>query len=260
MLALLLAGITHITMSASPESFADLLGQVMIKQEMVLILTGTFKMGVEDDADDNPPHRVSIAAFYLDRYEVTNAQYFLYCQETGAQLPMFWGMHELHSGLDFPNHPVVGVSWYQARSYAEWAGKRLPTEAEWEYAARGGLENADYPNGDEADDESANFWPSDGTVAVGSYPANGLGLYDMAGNVVEWVADVYDPSYYLVSPETNPPGPENGKHRVIRGGGWHSGPYCNRTGHRNGLPPGWLDFAVGFRCARDVEPSESTNQ
>ncbi len=252
-LTVLLAGVTHLGWPAPPQSIGDLLAEVILSQEMVAIPAGEFAMGAADDADDNPLHSVHIKAFLLDRYEVTNAQYFLYCQQAGAQLPAFWGMSEFRSGLDFPNHPVVGVSWFQAKAYAEWAGKRLPTEAEWEYAARGGLIGKKYPNGDEFDQDTANHWPSEGVLRVGTYPANGFGLHDMAGNVVEWVADYYDPNYYLESPQANPSGPILGKFRVIRGGGWHSGPYCNRNAHRNALWPNWLDIAVGFRCARDGE-------
>jgi formylglycine-generating enzyme required for sulfatase activity len=239
--------------ASSPESIGELLDQVVIKQEMVLIPAGDFLMGAEDDNDDNPRHPVHVDAFYLDRYEVTNAQFFRYCQETGVALPAFWGMGEFFSGLDFPNHPVVGVSWYQAKSFAEWAGNRLPSEAEWEYAARGGLIGKKFPNGDEINSETIRYWPSDGPVKVASFSGNGFDLFDMSGNVVEWVADLYDRDYYRQSPPDNPPGPEKAKFRVIRGGGWHSGPYCNRVAHRNALYPAWVDFAVGFRCARDVD-------
>ena len=94
---------------------------------------------------------------------------------------------------------------------------------------------------------------SEGTTAVGSYPPNGYGLHDMAGNVFEWVADYYDPAYYAQSPRDNPTGPERGKPAVIRGGSWHSGPYCLQVYYRNGLPRQWRDFGVGFRCAKDAE-------
>jgi sulfatase modifying factor 1 len=225
--------------------------------EMVLVPAGEFTMGVADGPEDAPAHRVRIERFYLDRTEVTNAQYFAFCRATGRHLPEFWGRAEYRSGLDFPDHPVVGVSWYDARDYAEWAGKRLPTEAEWEYAARGGLEGKLFPAGDELTADDARFSAA-GTVAVASFPANGFGLHDMAGNVVEWAADYYDGGYYSQSPAANPPGPETGKLRVIRGGGWHSGKYCNRVYHRNALPQGWVDFAVGFRCARDADVTEPT--
>jgi formylglycine-generating enzyme required for sulfatase activity len=226
-------------------------------EDMVLIPGGEFVMGMEGDVDDNAAHKVEIGSFHIDKHEVTNAEYLEYCKATDARLPEFWGNEGFNSGPDFPNHPVVGVSWQEAKDYAEWCGKRLPTEAEWECAARGGLIDKPYPNGDELGAESANFTQSKigKTVEVGSYPANGYGLYDMAGNVAEWVEDWYDADYYKNSPTRNPKGPETGKFRVFRvfrGGGWHSGPYCNRVVHRNGLPSNFRDFNLGFRCAKDA--------
>ena len=218
---------------------------------LVLIPAGEFLMGKDGRDDHSPAHRIMIDSFYLDKYEVTNAQYLEFCQETGRALPEFWGMKEFHSGSDFPNHPVVGISWFEARAYAEWAGKRLPTEAEWEYAGCGGLVGQEYPHGSDLTPASANYTihgaPVQGAVPVGSYPPNGYGLHDMAGNVVEWVADYYDKDYYASSPDTNPTGPPKGKFRVIRGGGWHSGPTCNRVYYRNALFPTWRDFNIGFR-------------
>jgi len=228
-------------------------GSATQEAESVLIPAGEFLMGVEGDAEDNPVHEVFVDSFYMDKYEVTNEQYLAFCKETGHKLPEMWGMDGFRCGPDYPDHPVVGVSWQDAADYAEWRGKRLPAEAEWEYAARGGLVGRDYPAGEPLDPESANFAGADrgGTVAVGSFPANGFGLHDMSGNVVEWVGDFYDKDYYRNSPIKNPRGPEQGKFRVIRGGGWHSGPYCNRVGFRNALPGNWVDFNVGFRCAKD---------
>jgi hypothetical protein len=122
---------------------------------------------------------VHIDAFYVDKFEVTNAQYLASCEDAGWRLPECWGMEAFHSTLDFPNHPVVGVSWSDAKAYAEWAGKRLPTEAEWEYAARGGLVGMIYPNGDTINPTLANYrWSGiGGTVSVGSYLPNGFGLH-----------------------------------------------------------------------------------
>jgi len=110
-----------------------------------------------------------------------------------------------------------------------------------------------YPNGKTLKPSYGNYTKSEkgGLVAVGSYPPNGFGLYDMQGNVVEWVLDFHDRNYYSSGPSANPQGPSSGKFRVIRGGGWHSGPYCNRVYYRNALPPNWVDFNVGFRCAKD---------
>jgi formylglycine-generating enzyme required for sulfatase activity len=218
---------------------------------MALIPGGEFLMGGDDAPDAGPIHSVQLDAFYMDTREVTNAQYFTFCQATGRRLPFYWGMHEFHAGLDFPDYPVVGVSWLDAQAYAGWAGKRLPTEAEWEYAARGGLAGRNFPVGDDIDATGANF-SSLGTVRVGSYAPNRFGLYDMAGNVGEWVADRYDSQYYRTSPNRNPKGPTEGTYSVVRGGGWFAGKWCNRVYVRVCLKQSWVDFNVGFRCAKDI--------
>jgi iron(II)-dependent oxidoreductase len=231
-------------------------------EELVLISGGEFLMGSGSEADHSPVHKVYIDSFYIDKYEVTNAQYLKFCEATGHRLPEFWGMDGFRCGPDYPNHPVVGVSWRDAVEYVAWCGKRLPTEAEWEYAARGGLVGMSYPNGETLHPSDGNYNQSGqgGPVAVGRYSANGFGLHDMQGNVVEWVWDYYDANYYSSSPMANPRGPEPVRFRpepvrfrVIRGGGWHSGPYCNRVYYRNALPANWVDFNVGFRCVKDVE-------
>jgi sulfatase modifying factor 1 len=220
----------------------------------ILIPAGEFKMGDNSPGDHSPAHKVQITSFWMDKFEVTNVRYAAFCKATGHPLPQFWGMKEFHSGPVFPDYPVVGVSWGDAAAYAKWCGKRLPTEAEWEYAARGGLNEKNFPHGDSLAPKDANYANSEakGTLPVGQFPANGYGLNDMAGNVVEWVADYYDKDYYSNSPASNPKGPAVGKFRVIRGGGWHSGPSCNRVYFRNALAQGWLDFNVGFRCAKDA--------
>jgi iron(II)-dependent oxidoreductase len=225
-----------------------------ITGELVLIPGGEFSMGSAVEQDHGPIHRVSIGPFYIDKYQVTNARYMEFCDATGHRVPEFWTRDRFRCGPGYPSHPVVGVSWQDATDFAAWCGKRLPTEAEWEYAARGGLEGLDYPNGETLKPADGNYTSSNkgGPVAVGSYPANRFGLFDMQGNVVEWVRDYYAPDYYTSSPSKDPQGPASGKIRVIRGGGWHSGPYCNRVYFRNALPANWVDFNVGFRCARDI--------
>jgi len=222
--------------------------------ELATIPGGEFLMG-SSKGEDSPVHRVSLDGFEIDRHEVTNAQYLAFCQATDHRLPFFWGMDGLRCGPDYPDHPVVGVSWVDAKSYAEWRGQRLPTEAEWEYAARGGLEGLHYPNGDTLTPADGNYARSEkrGPIAVASYPPNGFGLHDVLGNVAEWVSDWYDPGACATGPVHNPQGPDAGKFKVIRGGGWHSGPSCSTVHFRNALPPGWLDFNVGFRCAKDVK-------
>jgi formylglycine-generating enzyme required for sulfatase activity len=222
---------------------------------MVLIPGGTYEMGHGRGKDHSPVHRIRIDAFYLDIFEVTNMEYHEFCVETGRKLPIFWGMNKFHCGPDYPDYPVVGVSWSDAEAFAAWKGKRLLTEAEWEYAARGGLSGKNYPTGHKIDSTAANYSDKGivrGTMHIGSYAPNGYGLYDMCGNVAEWVADWYAGNYYRTSPTQNPQGPDKGKFRVIRGGGWHSGPGCSQVHFRNALPQYWLDFNVGFRCAKDT--------
>jgi iron(II)-dependent oxidoreductase len=228
-----------------------------VEAVLVLIPGGEFSMGEEVNPEsrfvDNALHPVRVDSFYIDKYEVTNAQYFEFCQAKGHSMPEFWEMDKFRSGPDFPDHPVVGVTWADAVQYAKWKGMRLPTEAEWEYAARGGLVNKTFPNGDDIDSTMANFYGTYGhALPVGSFPANGFGLHDMAGNAVEWVKDFYDKDYYLESPTDNPAGPMYGKRRVIRGGGWRSGKMCSGVSFRQSLRPYWVDMNVGFRCARDL--------
>jgi formylglycine-generating enzyme required for sulfatase activity len=226
---------------------------------MALIPAGEFMMGKDDENDHAPAHKVRMSAFFMDTHEVTNAQYLAFCEATDRKLPMFWGIDKFRSGLDYPDHPVVGVSSADAAAYAEWVGKRLPTEAEWEYAARGGQEGFEYGSDADVDSTQANF-RSQGTLAVGSFPPNGYGLHDMVGNVREWVADYYAPDYYQHSPEADPQGPEKAHYKVVRGGGWFSGKSCNRVHVRIALPVYWVDFNIGFRCVKDVgEKEESGN-
>ncbi len=213
-------------------------------------------MGHGEEGHTSPVHRVEVDSFYIDAYEVTNAEYFSFCEDTGRKLPIFWGIERFRCGIEYPDHPIVGVSCADAEAYAVWAGKRLPTEAEWEYAARGGLEGKIFANGDKADESTANFrYGSEpiSTMPVGNYPPNGYGLYDMIGNVREWVSDWYGKDYYSVSPVKNPTGPEDGFLSVARGGGWYSGKMCCTVYSRICLKKYWVDFAVGFRCAKSID-------
>jgi formylglycine-generating enzyme required for sulfatase activity len=202
-----------------------------------------------------PKHPVSLSAFYMDIHEVSNREYYEFCIATGNRFPEFWGMELYKSGLDFPDHPVVGVSHLEATRYAEWAGKRLPTEAEWEHAARGSLEDISFPYGENADHSMARFnhpVAEKGPVNRGSYPPNGYGLYDMSGNAWEWVSDWFSETFYSESPAENPTGPSSGTFVVFRGGGWHSGAGCSTVHRRNALPQNWVDIAGGFRCVKDL--------
>ena len=213
--------------------------------EMVLIPAGEFQMGSNaGDDDEKPVHSVYVDAFYMDKYEVTNAQFKKFV-DTNRQWQKAHIEGRFHNGNylrdwngnNYPsekgNHPVTWVSWYGAMAYAKWAGKRLPTEAEWERAARGGLVGKTYPHGNMITRQDANYGQNVGdTTAVGSYPANGYGLYDMAGNVWEWCLDAYNGDFYSVSPRNNPLSGANSvawlvnnftnvkSSRVLRGGSW----------------------------------------
>lgn len=233
--------------SASAESSAKLSeGQT---GDMALIPAGSFLMGGDFD-EERPRHRVMLDTFWIDRFEVSNAQYAEYLKATGAPVPLYWNKSDrFHSGEKFPRHPVVGISWLDAKAFCEWKGKRLPTETEWEKAARGGHEGRAYPWGDIADRERANF-EGQGTLPVGSFAPNDYGLYDMTGNVWEWVSDWFDPHYYENSAETNPRGPDSGKDKVLRGGSWVDGTGPNRVAHRHWYPLAGQYKWLGVRCAR----------
>lgn len=223
-------------------------------QGMVLIPAGYFTMG-SDSGNASPKHKVWIDAFFIDKYEVTNHQYRRFIEATGHPKPSFLKDRDLNK----PNQPVVGVSYYDALTYAQWAGKRLSTEAEWEYAARGGLESKQFPWGDESVAKRCNYAPKpfrekDGyeySAPVGKYAPNNYGLYDVAGNVWEWCQDFYDQKYYKISPGKNPTGPDSGYSRVVRGGSWLSiNPKYLKCSSRMELKPFVQDRYYGFRCAK----------
>ena len=237
-----------------------LLSNILYSQEtppnMVLISEGEFTMGknTPNPTDWQPEHKVFVDAFYMDKYEVTNQQYYDFCVATKTPFPEFWGQAQFKCSMEYPDHPVVGVNFFDADKYAKWTGKRLPTEAEWEYAARGGLPASDFPWGDQADSTKVNYGKKfKTTLKVGTFEPNGFGLFDIAGNVWEWTSDNYGADYYSNSPNKNPKGPIAGRFKVIRGGSWHSGAMCVQTYFRNGLPSGWVDFAVGFRCVKSAK-------
>ena len=236
---------------------------------MVLIPAGSFQMGSDSGgSDEKPVHTVYLDAFYIDVYEVTNAQYRQFVEATGHREPPLWN----NSDFNQSNRPVVGVTWHDAMAYAQWADKRLPTEAEWEKAARGGLAGKTYPWGDEISHDDANYggtggrdkWGSE-TAPVGSFPPNSYGLYDMAGNVREWCLDEYDSGFYAKSPRNNPlAGGDisqvisnftNAKTaRVLRGGSWADLLNNLRVADRFRDNPADTYFLIGFRCARAVSP------
>ncbi|MBI3757380.1 MAG: formylglycine-generating enzyme family protein [Deltaproteobacteria bacterium] len=226
------------------------------------IPAGEFSMGSEDGYPvERPVHIVHVDSFYLAAHPVTNEQYCRFIRETGSRTPYVddrrvqrenW---DPETGAHPPGreqHPVVLVSWRDAQAYCKWAGGRLPTEAEWEKAARGGLAGKRYPWGDEINPTLANYDNQTGTTPVGSCPPNNYGLFDMAGNVWEWVADWYAPHYYGRSPALNPSGPETGATKVLRGGAWLLFPEFCRVAYRFRNSPGFRFNLIGFRLARSL--------
>jgi len=221
---------------------------------MVLIPAGQFSMGSGNgDVDEQPVHTVYLADFYMDKYEVTNVLY-KDCVTAGAcDQPQNTRNYD---NLQYANHPVVYVDWNMAKAYCEWRGAGLPTEAQWEKAARG-ADGRSYPWGDGIECNKANYLGCVGdTKAVGSY-VNGqspYGVYDMAGNVWEWTADWYSDKYYENSPVENPLGPDSGQYRVLRGGAWNQNEYLLRVSARLGVEPANVFFGFGIRCARNIAP------
>ena len=244
-------------------------------REMILIPAGTFSMGSNiRAADEKPVHKVHLSAYYISKYEVTNAQYYEFwsglnkvnganSQSQIQHTPESFA-HLPHIGAwpdrvrKFPNHPVVGVSWHDAEAYAEWKGMRLPTEAEWEKAARGYTDriwpwgNSMLPN---ANTSEKNDGFENRIAPVGSFPKGKsfYGVMDMAGNVWEWTADWYSDVYYLHSDKQNPKGPEVGSWRVLRGGSWIDKLTRCSTTFRFYLYPTLKTSFVGFRLAKTAE-------
>ncbi len=264
-------------------------------KDMVLIPAGEFLMGSpsgEGENDEHPVHRVYVDAFYIDMYDVTNAQFKRFADATAyvtdaekqgwakAWNEKDWSNvkganwrhpHGAKSGIDqIMNHPVVQVSWNDAVAYAQWARKRLPTEAEWEKAARdtddrkypwgntkpnGGRcnfadSNADFNWSDKSSDDGYQY-----TSPVGKYEdgKSSFGVYDMAGNVWQWCSDWYNEGYYSDSPARDPKGPTGGEYHVFRGGSWSDKAEDLRAANRNGDDPSFRCDNLGFRCAQDVK-------
>ena len=252
---------------------------------MAMIPAGEFDMGsndIESSIDEKPVHSVYIDAFYMDKHPVTNAQY----KEFVDANPQ-WRIHRWLNNYNFrkyrdsdylknwfrgssptgkDDHPVIWVSWYAAMAYAQWIGKRLPTEAEWEKAARGGLSGQIYPWGNIIDRRWANFDKRVAeTTPIGKYPPNGYGLHDMAGNVSEWCLDEWNENFYKFSESHNPVSggsiesiienvTKSKTSRVIRGGSWYSSEQEARVSNRDCLVPWKTKSLIGFRCVQSVAP------
>ena len=245
--------------------------------EMVKIPAGTFLMGSDKKVDRNayqpefPQRRVYLDAYEIDKYEVTTVQFLKFVLATDRKPLIDWQYEGGNFQETMANHPVMHVSWFDADAYCRWAGKRLPTSAEWEKAARG-EDGRIYPWGNEpAGLSRANFgrtglsgpvrdrperlllYPP--IISVNKYD-NGVspyGVFQLAGNVAEWTADWYDPHYYKTAPDRNPKGPEKGTQRAFRGGGWIDSTPSVRPAQRNGTDPNTKMNWLGFRCARDAK-------
>ncbi len=223
--------------------------------EVIPLAGGEFAMGQPDGRDEERPvHRVRVGPFGLARLQVTNAQYDLFQRATGRRRPRFRD----EAAFSNPRQPVVGVSWHDAVAYCDWlseqAGRRfrLPTEAEWEWAARGGLEACLYPWGNEPVTERENYqnrW-IEGPEPVATSAPNPFGFYDLCENVHEWCADWYDAGYYAVSPSDNPPGPAVGSRRASRGGAWRHQIKIARCAARSSIPPEFEYADYGFRVCQ----------
>ena len=227
---------------------------------MILIHQGGFTMGAFAHGDEMK-HEVFLDTYLIDKFETSNARYRAFMQATRHPAPAYWDDPRLNQ----PNQPVVGVSWTDANAFCKWEGKRLPTEAEWERAATGPEGNKPYPWGNALDPRKANYaMTNDRTMPVDSYPegVSGFGVYNMAGNVFEWVADWYEPNYYKESPKHNPQGPDQGHDfsnqgqvRVLRGGSWLAPASSLHASHRfwNRQENNSYGVGLGFRCAKSVD-------
>src|SRR5271157_6454538 len=246
--------------------------------KLLYVPAGNFLMGSSDadslaQPDEKPQHTVYLDAFWIDQTVVSNAMYMRCVQAAGCKphldMAPVMGMYPYYNSPRFANYPMIDVTWDEATAYCTWAGRRLPTEAEWEKASRG-TDGRIYPWGNTFNGNFLNFcdvncprpWANkeynDGyadTAPVGSYPkgASPYGVLDMAGNVYEWVADWYSENYYSASLVTNPTGPSSGQGKIMKGGAWSDAASTNATSQVNFSPSSSFDFA-GFRCARSATP------
>ncbi len=231
-------------------------------REMVQIPEGPFTMGSQDgDPDEMPEHQVFLKGFFIDRKEVTQEEYMRFAKMTKRQTPRIEVFEDDQSKLLQPEFAAMSVSWDEAAAYCKWAGKRLPTEAEWEKAGRGEGKRK-YPWGDKFVTNAANVDGSEdgykylappGSFEGGRSP---YGLYDMTGNVAEWVADSYDEGYYKKSPYRDPKGPESGDLKVVRGGSWRETEHNARLSKRFAAKHWRTDITIGIRCASSLDGAD----
>jgi formylglycine-generating enzyme required for sulfatase activity len=237
--------------------------------EYVWIPPGSFEMGCvpgDDECypEEKPAHRVTLRhGFWLGRTEVPVQAYERFAAAVGRDMPEEPGngaMPGFNDGWHKKSHPMVKVTWDEAGEFCRWSGGRLPTEAEWEHAARGGVDGLKYPWGNDRSHDQANYWRTGGddhwryTAPVASFPPNAYGLYDMAGNVYEWVADWFSEDYYAASPAVDPAGPGSGRLRAARGGAGFINPAVLRISTRLRSAPETRNVSVGLRCAADEAP------
>ncbi|MDH4097424.1 MAG: formylglycine-generating enzyme family protein [Nitrospira sp.] len=228
-------------------------------REMVQIPEGPFTMGSQDaDPDETPEHQVFLKGFFMDRKEVTQAEYARFAKMTKRSMPRIEVFEDDQSKLLQPEFAAMSVSWDDAMAYCQWAGKRLPTEAEWEKAGRGEGKRK-YPWGEKFAVHAANMSGSEdgykylappGSFEAGRSP---YGLFDMTGNIAEWVADSYDEHYYKKSPYRDPKGPDNADLKVVRGGSWRETEQNARLSKRFAAKHWRTDITIGFRCAGDPD-------
>ena len=225
------------------------------EQSMAVVPAGEFIMGSSmGEADEQPVHWVYVETFFMDKYQVSVGQYARFLEATSQEAPPDWS---IMNRSQHQKRPIANVDWPEAKAYCTWAGKRLPTEAEWEKAARG-TDGRTYPWGNEHPTKffanvSRDNWNNHSALTpVGTFEGgkSPYGIYDMAGNVWEWVNDWYDPDYYKTSPSKNPTGPSTGESKVIRGGSWGSGPEALRSADREIHVPSFRGLGTGFRCAK----------
>ena len=238
------------------------LAEVATGSDMAYFTAGEFQMGSLKNvgkSNEHPLHKVYLDAFYLDKYEVTFKKFELYLKANPKEHPTITGWLDREARPDMNNKPVFGLQWKRCKKYCEWKGKRLPTEAEWERAAKG-TEGREYPWGNSAPNkENSNFgsccFIQKGRVLseVGSYQFGQTPekVFDLGGNVAEWVSDWYDKKYYNNSPYKNPKGPRSGKYHVIRGGAWNSLPFNLRSSSRYGDSDAKDYYGIGCRCAKN---------